>query len=64
MRVVPKAFRYLDPLALFLGKNLEVYDNHKIKALPRHEKRISIPYVTQEGKTSPSGTKFVWPFRC
>lgn len=54
-----KDSKYIDPLALFFGKEL---DSHKIKALPDDEKKFDVPFITNAGKIVPSDTKFVWPF--
>ncbi len=56
-----KGSKYLDPLALYFGKEL---DSHKILALPESEKTFPVPFKDTNGKITPDNTRFVWPVTC
>ena len=54
----------LDPLAIYLLKDRNVFDNHAVRALPDDQKTVRIPYKTTDGRISPAGTRLIWPFMC
>lgn len=57
----PENMTFLDPLAFYFQKEL---DSHAIQKMPAEEKAFPIPYMTPDGKLTPSQTKVIWPFLC
>jgi len=53
--------KHVDPLAIYYGKEL---DSHAIKALSEKEKILSIPFLTTDGRVTPTHIKFIWPVLC
>lgn len=60
--VVPLMGRWMDPNALYRQK--APFDSGSMKALPRDQKKISIPVITNKGKYIPANTKLIWPYSC
>ena len=61
MRINPPE---LEPLAIYLLKDLNVFHNHAVRTLPDDKKTVRIPYKTTDGRIVPVGTKLIWPFMC
>lgn len=59
--LIPTSGKWVDPLALYLGKDL---DSQSIRSLPAKDKNVKIPYMTRDGKIKPAGIRFIWPFSC
>ena len=62
--VIPRDVFLIDPAALYLLKNRQVYDNHAVRALTAAQKRVEIPYMTETGEVVPAGSRLIWPFKC
>ena len=60
----PKDVRHLGPLAVCLGKERSVTDNHAVRALPKAAKVATTPYKTTDGGIIPADTRLIWPFLC
>jgi len=62
--VQPRDVYYIDPVALYLLKDRNVFDNHAVRALADDQKSVAIPFKLTNGKIMPAGTRLVWPFMC
>jgi murein DD-endopeptidase MepM/ murein hydrolase activator NlpD len=61
-RVIPVDAQWMDPLALYRSK--PPLNSKSVKMLPKAEKRVSIAVQYKDGEVSPSGARFIWPYRC
>lgn len=61
MVLIPVGGQWLDPLALMRGGPL---DSQTLGALPAEQKRVTIPFMSSDGRFYPEGTKVVWPYAC
>lgn len=61
-RIIPVDGYWMDPIALF-WKILPL-DSYSMKALPDAEKQILISVMLDNGETSPTDTKIIWPYPC
>ena len=62
--VLPEGVRFLDPAAIYLMNDNQVYDNHGIRALPKEKKTIQVPYMTSTGTVVPADSRLIWPVLC
>ena len=60
--VIPVDGRWMDSNAIYRQKT--PLDSGSMKALPDEEKGVAIPIMFEDEKTSPAGTKLVWPYKC
>jgi murein DD-endopeptidase MepM/ murein hydrolase activator NlpD len=60
--LVPVEGHYMDPVAL-MRRQLPL-DSHSMKALPRKQKYVTIPYKLTTGEIFPRNTKIIWPYAC
>lgn len=58
----PKDGYFMDPVSFY--KLTGPYESKQVRALPRANKRINVPYQLKDGKRFPSITKRIWPFSC
>ena len=60
-RVVASMSQIFDPVTTYV-KGLRGVD--EIEGFSRDQKKVSIPYVTEDGSVHPAGTRLVWPVAC
>jgi len=60
--VIPVDGYFMDPNSFY--RQQPPYDSPSVKALSDSDKRISIPYLNQQGRVVPAGSLRVWPYRC
>jgi murein DD-endopeptidase MepM/ murein hydrolase activator NlpD len=60
-RVDIKDGRHVDPVAFFFRREL---DSGLIRKLPAEERKVAIPYKTNEGMIVPPDAKAIWPVAC
>ena len=62
--ILPDQVQQIDPMAIYLMKARQVFDNHAIRALPAAQKTVAIPFKTTGGGVSPAATRLIWPVLC
>ncbi len=62
--ILPRDVYYIDPIALYLLKDRNIFDNHAVRALSDDRKSVAIPYKLTNGNIVPANTKLIWPFMC
>lgn len=60
--VTPKDGYFMDPNAFY--RLQPPYDSPSLARLPRAEKQIPVPYMTQDKTTIPAETRRIWPYQC
>ncbi|MBU0680323.1 MAG: M23 family metallopeptidase [Proteobacteria bacterium] len=60
-KLIPDHMRYVDPLAFYLGKEL---DSNTLRLLTPEDKTFAVPFMDTSGNITPPDTKVVWPFLC
>ncbi len=60
--VMPKDGYFMDPNAFY--RLSPPYDSQAIRALPRGERGVAVPYTLQSGERVPQNTQRIWPYRC
>jgi hypothetical protein len=61
-KLIPVKGLWMDPNALYRAR--EPFDSYALRDLPKNQKKIAIPVMTEKGKFIPAGTKLVWPYAC
>lgn len=60
--VTPKNGYFMDPTAFYRLES--PYDSPSMLKLPKKEKYIPVPYMTNNRKIVPADAKRIWPYRC
>ena len=60
--VLPKDGRFMDPTAFYRLSG--PWESVAVSKLPAAEKQVSVPWMDSSGKTTPPGTKRIWPYPC
>lgn len=53
--------RHVDPLAFYFRREL---DSHRVRALPKDQRKVVIPYKTADGAVVPEQSPTIWPVAC
>lgn len=61
-RIVPVGGHYMDIVTLM--RRRMPLDTNAMAALPKAERRVTIPHRLTTGATVPADTKIIWPFAC
>ncbi|MBT4933674.1 MAG: peptidoglycan DD-metalloendopeptidase family protein [Rhodospirillaceae bacterium] len=61
-KLVPVKGLWMDPNALYRAK--PPFDSYGLRDLPKNQKKIPIPVMTEKGTFIPAKTKLIWPYAC
>ncbi|MBC8269159.1 MAG: M23 family metallopeptidase [Rhodospirillaceae bacterium] len=61
-KLIPVKGQWMDPNALYRAK--PPFDSYSLRDLPKSQKKIPIPVMTEDGKFIPANTKLIWPYAC
>lgn len=60
--ITPKDSYFMDPNAFY--RLSPPYSSKALRALPKSQKRVSVPYMKSDSSLVPNDTKRIWPYRC
>ena len=60
--IIPVNGYWMDPMAFY--RQQPPFDSKSVKNMPDADKDVTVPVLFDDGSTSPTDTKIIWPYSC